>query len=123
MATQAARLAKKDEEIEKLKAALLESMKDVQGHQFIWMIDAARDHFEEQIEKTENKILRFERFRKGEKAEFGSDKTVVQEAQEWIDKYKPLLKFLKALKGYVNRVDMDRTAEAIVAGIVASRKT
>lgn len=113
--------AKSARETEEMRQKLSEMIKAIPGHQLLWMIEAARKHFAVGIEKSEIEIIRVERFHKGEKRASYSDKTMAQEAQETIDKYKPLVEFLDLLHKYCNKIDMEASAKLIVAAVIAAR--
>jgi len=103
--------------VEGLRRELLAMVEKIPQHQIVWMISAAQEHFIAKIETQELKILRAERFRVGKKENPWDQKTIAENADERIQQYVPLVRFLDTLKRFVSNLDSERSARDLSAYI------
>lgn len=94
-------LGKPDRELEELRKKVVEAAQALDARHFKWMLEAARNHFIEQIEKYELQVVRHERFAAEPYQHFLRDATrasEVRDAKQWILEYRMVLNFLLALE-------------------------
>jgi hypothetical protein len=91
----------------------LEMIAAIPAHQLVWMLNATRDSFAEKVVGLEMRIIQAERFRRGNKENPWDERSIIENAEQWIGQYAPLIRFLDALKKFVVQGDAEETAKGM----------
>lgn len=96
---------------------------DLRTHHYSWIVDAAITHFEEAIERAENRIVRHEHLR----AEPTSGRFVksreeeIASARSFLSQYREIMRFLVAMKERVSTMAAEEGAREIAEFLAEDR--